>query len=102
MKRLQSLLRNHRVKLGLLGLVLAVLLASNLGAIGNGPYVERWEYKTIWFRVNAGDDANTLQGEFTAVLNREAAAGWEYVGQCAHTNNSMSWMDFVVFRRPRR
>ena len=102
MNRLLTWLWTHRAKVWLLGLAVVVVLASNLGADGRASYVEPWEYKSLWFRVNAGDDANDLQQEFTAVLNREAAAGWEYVGQCAHTNSSTSWIDFVVFRRPRR
>ena len=100
MKRLPQLLRSHQTKLWVLGVAVLALLVVNLGAV-NDTTPEQWEYKTIWFRVNAGDNVDALQRQFTTALNREAANGWEYVGRCGHCNALEWWIDYVVFRRPR-
>ena len=100
MKRFQTLLQNPQTKLWLLTLAVAAVLVLNLGAIGDTT-PQQWEYKTLWFRVNLGDDMNTLQQRFAAALNAEGAYGWEYVGRCAHNQTLNSCIDFLVFRRPK-
>ncbi len=100
MKRFRAYFRRHPVRVWLLSVAVAAVLIFNLGA-ANDPRPERWQYKTIWFRANAGDNMNQLQQKFTAALNREGAAGWEFAGRCGHTDAREWWIDYVVFRRPR-
>ncbi|MBN2474492.1 MAG: hypothetical protein JXB62_07780 [Pirellulales bacterium] len=100
MKRVRNWLYVHCRGAWLLAAVLGALLMLNLGA-ARDTAPDRWEYKTVWFRVNAGDDLNELQGRFSTALNREGAAGWEYVGRCGHSDSQESWIDFIVFRRTR-
>ena len=100
MKRFRTLLQRHQMKVWLLTVAVGALLLLNIGAAGD-VRPEQWEYKTIWFRVNAGDNMNELQQEFTAALNREAVNGWEFVGRCGHVDALEWWTDYVVFRRPR-
>ncbi len=101
MKRLQDLLHNHSAKLWLLVAVAASLTVLNVGAAGNPPPVQ-WEYKSVWFQVAEGEQLSELQKGFTTTLNREAVNGWEFVGRCGHSDTPRRWIDFVVFRRPRR
>ena len=90
--------RNPRIKLALLILAVAGLLTVSVGAISSWP-PERYEYKTVWFRISSADSIDRLQTRFTSVLNREAANGWEFDGRCAHTGTPDVWVDFVVFKR---
>ena len=101
MKRLRVLLHHPSRKLWLLTVAVGLLLVFSAGAVRDTA-PDLWEYKTVWFRVNAGDDLNDLQTRFSSVLNREGSRGWEYVGRCGHTNTLDAWVDFVVFKRPRR
>lgn len=101
MKRFQALLQRHQTRLWVLTIAVLGLLMVNVGAV-NDTVPERWEYKTLWFRANAGENMDVLQQKFTAALNREAAGGWEYAGRCAHTDALEWWTDYVVFRRPIR
>jgi len=97
---LKTLRRHRSSKLWLLTVAVGLLLVFSAAAVRNTA-PDRWEYKTIWFRVNAGDDMNELQTRFTTALNREASRGWEYAGRCGHTNSLDAWVDFIVFKRPR-
>lgn len=98
MKWLQTSFRRHQLKVWLLTVAVAVLLLVNVAAV-NDTRPELWQYKTVWFRTNYGDNMNELQQRFTEALNREGAAGWEFVGRCGHTNAREWWVDYVVFKR---
>ena len=101
MESARSVWHRYPIRLTLLTALIGCLVVLNVAAVMDGPTV-RWEYKTVWFRVNAGDDVSQLQTNFTAALNSEASAGWEYVGRCAHFDGPELGVDFVVFRRPVR
>ncbi len=100
MERLHKLLLTHPARVWLLTVAVFGILLVGLGAVPNAA-PEQWEYKAVYFRFNAGDKDAIVQQQFTAALNREAAAGWEFCGRCAHCNALEWWTDFVVFRRPR-
>lgn len=107
MKRLQIWFRRHQMKLWLLTVAVGALLLLNVAAVNDGRYARDaqprlWEYKTIWFRANAGDNMDELQQRFTNALNREGVNGWEYAGRCGHTDAKYWWVDYVVFKRARR
>jgi len=99
-RQIRTLGRRDPLKLWLLTVVAFLLLIIGTGAVPSAAPVQ-WEYKTVWFQVNAGDDMNVLQTRFADALNQEASRGWEYVGRCAHTDSLYSCADFIVFRRPR-
>jgi len=96
----EDLLERHQIKLWVLSLAVTALAIANLGAARDAPRGQ-WEYKTVWFKVNPGDDLAKLQTVFGDAMNREAAQGWEFVGRCAHVDAATYWADYVVFRRPR-
>ena len=100
MKRLETLFRRNRVKLWILSLAVVALATANLGAALDKPS-QQWEYKTVWFKVNPGDDLAELQTVFGNALNSQAADGWEFAGRCAHVDAATYWADYVVLRRPR-
>ena len=99
MRLLQTALRQHSLKLWGLAFVIVVLLGLNVAAQRASP--ARWEYKIVQFKISQGDNTARLEVEFTEVLNRHSAAGWEYSGRCAHVDGDEIWIDYVVFRRPR-
>ena len=101
MKRIKELFENNSGRLVVLSVVVVCLLALNLGAAAQ-PEVERFEYKTVWFRVNVGDNSDSLQQKFTDTLNKQADQGWQFDGRCAHFNAVNSCVDFIVLRRPVR
>ncbi|MBN2293615.1 MAG: DUF4177 domain-containing protein [Pirellulales bacterium] len=100
MKQLQTVLQNHQAKLWLLVMAFFGLLALNMAAAPGDAIVE-WEYKTIIFKVEVGNELPKLRGEFESTLNREARQGWEFVGRCAHLDGDRFGVDYIVLRRPR-
>ncbi len=100
MKRVWNLLQRHGVKLWLSTAMLLIVLVLSAGAIGNRTS-GRWEYMTVWFRINPGDNYDDVQTSFSVELNRQAVGGWEFVGRCGHCDTPKASVDFVVFRRPR-
>ena len=102
MKRLQAVCRRHQTKLWMLTGIVVGLLVLNVAAQRDTTMPTQWEYKTVGFRMTLGDDMATLQAAFAGILNREAAGGWEFAGRCLHVDAEEYWVDYVVFRRPRR
>ena len=101
MKRLEAWFRRHQARVWLLTAALLGLLVLNVAAVKDTA-PQQWEYKAVWFRVNSTDNLGDLQAVFARALNEEAAAGWEFAGRCAHVNPDTAWIDYVVFRRPKR
>ena len=101
MKELLILWQRHQAKLWLLTVLVGGLLMFNMAAaINDFPVV--YQYKTIPFKVEVGDDTSRIQAEFAGTLDREAANGWEFAGRCGHLTGDHFGIDYVVFRRPRR
>ncbi len=100
MKQLETALQNHRTKLWLFALTVLGVLVLNLAAAPDYTPIE-WEYKTIIFKVEVGNELAKLRGEFQDTLNRESKQGWEFVGRCAHLTGERYGIDYIVFRRPR-
>lgn len=100
MKQLGTKLQNHQAKLWLLAATVFGLLALNLAAAPDDAPVE-WEYKTIIFKVEVGNELVKLNDEFEKTLNRESKQGWEFIGRCAHLNGDRFGIDYIVLRRPR-
>ena len=100
MQKLNAAVIRHRAKLWIVIVAAAGLVVLNVAAQQFAPVP--WEYKTMQFSVSSGDNTGRLEAEFTEKLNRESAAGWEYAGRCGHVSTDDVWIDFVVFRRPRR
>ena len=99
MKRIKGVFERNSGRLVMLSVIVTCLLALNLAAAQQRP-IERFEYKTVWFRVNIGDDTDALQQKFSDTLNQQAAQGWQFDGRCAHFNALNSCVDFIVLRRP--
>lgn len=97
MTRLHNLMR-RRLKPALITAAAVALLILNVAAVVNRT-PERYEYKSLWFRIHSSDNIHELQNRFTVALNREAAQGWEFMGRCAHTTAAHTWVDYCVFRR---
>lgn len=100
MKLLETALHNHQAKLWLLGLAVIGLLAFNLAAAPDNTPIE-WEYKTIMFKVEVGNELAKLRRQFQDTLNRESKQGWVFVGRCAHLTGDRYGIDYIVLRRPR-
>ena len=101
MQKLNTALTRHQAKLWTIIMVVAGLIVVGVAAQRYAQPVP-WEYKTMQFSVSSGDNTGRLEAEFAEKLNRESAAGWEYAGRCGHVSTDDVWIDFVVFRRPRR
>ena len=101
MQKLNAAVIRHQAKLWIVILAVVGLVVLNVAAQRFAQPVP-WEYKTMQFSVSSGDNTGRLEGEFSDKLNRESAAGWEYAGRCGHVSTDDLWIDFVVFRRPRR
>ena len=100
MKQLETALKNHQAKLWLLAAVIMGTLFINLAAAPHDTPIE-WEYKTIIFKVEVGNELAKLRKDFEDTLNSESKQGWEFVGRCAHLSADKFGIDYVVFRRPR-
>lgn len=100
MRLLKTFCRHDCLKLLMLTAAIGLLVVVSAGAMRDTA-PQRWEYKTIWFRVNAGDDMNEIQTRFGEALNREGARGWEFSGRCGHSDTLDKWVDFIVLKRPR-
>jgi hypothetical protein len=97
-KQLSLLFARHRTKLWpAAGLVVALLVLNMAPARQLVP--GQWEYRTVVFKVEQGDPVAQLQAQFDGILNREATAGWEFVGPCAHLTSGLYGIDYVVLRR---
>ena len=101
MQKLNAAVIRHQAKLWVIIVAVVGLVVLNVAA-QRFAQPAPWEYKTIQFSVASGDNTGRLEAEFTEKLNRESAAGWEYAGRCGHVSTDDVWIDFVVFRRPRR
>lgn len=102
MKRLQAVSARHPIAFGLLVAVVVAVLTVNVRAQWANVPPTQFEYKTVAFKMSLGDDPEQLPAAFTAALNREAAAGWEFAGRCLHVDMDEFWVDYVVLRRVRR
>ena len=100
-RKLNTAFINHQAKLWTIIVAVVGLIVLNVAAQRFSQPVP-WEYKTMQFGVASGDNTGRVEIEFAEKLNRESAAGWEYAGRCGHVSTDDTWIDFVVFRRPRR
>jgi hypothetical protein len=98
MKELSLLLARHWTKLWPAAGLIVVLLALNM-APARQMLPGQWEYQTVIFKVEQGEAVASLQKQFDGILNREAAAGWEFVGPCAHLSSGHYGIDYIVLRR---
>ena len=98
MKQLSVLLARHQTKLWAVAALVLAMLALNMAP---APRLSpgQWEYRTIVFKVEQGDPVAQLQAQFDGILNREATAGWEFVGPCAHLTSGHYGIDYLVLRR---
>ncbi len=101
MQKLNTALARHQAKMWIVVVAVVGVVILNVAAQRYAQPAP-WEYKTMQFIVSSGDNTGKLEAEFAERLNRESAAGWEYAGRCGHVSTDDVWIDFVVFRRPRR
>lgn len=83
-------------------LVLAGLLFGTVAAMQQGgqqDQPELWEYKTVAFKIEVGEPVEKITRRFDNILNRGAAAGWQYAGPCCHIGTDHFGIDYVVLRR---
>ena len=100
MKPFETLVANHQTKAWLFVFAVCGLLFFNMAAAPDDTAIE-WEYKTVIFKVEIGNELTKYREDFQDALNREARQGWEFVGRCAHLTGERYGIDYIVLRRPR-
>ena len=91
---------NHANKALFFVLVVLGIIIFNMAAATDDTPIQ-WEYKTMIFKVELGNELTKYRTEFQDALNREARQGWELVGPCAHLTGERFGIDYIVLKRPR-
>lgn len=100
MKPFETVLQNHQTKAWFFAVAVFGVLFVNMAAAPDNTPIE-WEYKTIIFKVEIGNELTKYRTQFQDALNRESRQGWEFIGPCAHLTGERYGVDYLVLRRPR-
>ncbi len=100
MKLFETAMQNNQNKAWLFIIAVAAVLVFNMAAATDDAPIQ-WEYKTVIFKVELGNELTKYRTEFQDALNRESRQGWEFVGPCAHLTGERFGIDYIVLKRPR-